>query len=131
MMWCPSSADVRRSREATAQFRQEDLGVLAADFGHGLAMEGPRRVDLHSKGDEATQLWRGEVPFTVPDRLVGAFLKMGGDIREFQVVLAKHLLELACSQTATTYPMGIELTEPALESNSVSESYSRAANNDY
>jgi hypothetical protein len=94
-------------------------------------MKGPGIVQLQSKCDESTQLWCGKVAATVPDHLVGAFLKMRGDIRKSQVVLAKQLIVLACTETASTYPMGIGLADPALESNSVSESYSRAAKNDY
>ncbi len=128
-MWWPSSADFRRSSEAIAQFCQEVLSLLATQSGQGLAMKDPGIVQLQSKCDESTQLRRGEVAATVPDRLVDAFLKMRGDIRKPQVVLAKQLIVLACIETASTYPMGIGLADPALESNSVSESYSRAAKN--
>ena len=119
-----------RSPEAIAEFRQEGVSLLAAQPGQGLAMKGPGIVLLLGKCDEPTQKRGRKVAATVPDRLVGAFLKMRGDIRKSQVVLAKKLIVLRRIEIASTYPMGIGRAEPALESNSVSESYSRAANND-
>jgi len=93
-------------------------------------MKGPGIVLLLGKCDERTQNRGRQVAATVPDRLVGAFLKMRGDIRKSQVVLAKKLIVLRRIEIASTYPIGIVRAEPALESNSVRESYSRAANND-